>query len=135
MPAYSKSKTFAMIFLVSLSLALVVFAAAKTAQESAAPQPEVFAEGSFTPPSAPPADEIPEQTYSATVRIEDEPLYVIRLVGNELRLTAYSDEENYTVLQSADPRTFREQDRLRLIDGVDIYTYEQLAAIIEDFSS
>ncbi len=66
---------------------------------------------------------------------ENQPMFVMRLVGNELRVFPYGKEDDYTVIADADPRTFRESDRLRLIDGVEIQSTEELAQLIEDFSS
>jgi len=63
------------------------------------------------------------------------PLFTIRLVGDELRVIPFGREDDYTIIPSADPRTFREADRLRLIDGIEIYSTQELAEIIEDFSS
>ena len=71
----------------------------------------------------------------ASAHVADQPMFLIRLVGNELRVFPYGQEQEYTVVPSADPRTFRESDRLRLIDGIEIDSAEELAQLIEDFSS
>ena len=66
---------------------------------------------------------------------EKKPVFILRLVGSELRVVSCEDEESYTVIKTADARTFRQADRLKLIDGIEIYTMEELSQFIEDFSS
>ena len=128
-----RRKLYVSLFLVCLSVSLVLFAIAKLAQQSAPPQIETFSESTMPFPAEEKAPEPEKEDKSAETKEESKPLYVIRLVGNELRMSPYGTDD-YQVLQSADPRTFREADRLRLIDGVEIYTFEALAQLMEDFA-
>lgn len=72
---------------------------------------------------------------SRPVQEDPKPMFIMKLVGNELRIVSADDESHYTVIDTTDARTLRDIDRLRLIDGIEIYNQEELAAIIEDFSS
>ena len=115
------------LFLVCLSVSLVLFAVAKLAQQSAPPQIETFSESTMSFPAEETAPEPKEEDKVEETKEESKPLYVIRLVGNELRMSPYGTDD-YQVLQSADPRTFREADRLRLIDGGDLHLRGACAA-------
>ncbi len=128
------------IFMVCVSFVLVLISGIRLAwlKREAAQiqnQAQTFAFSELPAPETRVSKPSVETEPEAAARDVAAPLYVIRLVGSELRMISYGQEEAYTVLPSADPRTFREADRLRLTEGVEIYTYEELAALLEDFSS
>ena len=135
----NRRRYLAEIFMVALSFFLVMLSGIRLAglkREALDRQTQTlaFSEAPAAPLPEESQNEESKQTETA-LPIKPLPLYVIRLVGNELRMIPGGQEEDYTVLSCSDPRTFREADRQRLIEGVEIYTYTQLTELLEDFSS
>ncbi len=127
------------VFMVLLSFSLVLCAVLKTAASEPVQDAGSFSfdtlQASKPQRQAEPSVKTDKQEIHTAVHTGDKPMFIIRLVGNELRVFTYGQEQEYTVIPSADPRTFRESDRLRLIDGIEIDSAQELAQLIEDFSS
>ena len=135
----NRRRRHAEIFMVSLSFFLVLLSGIRLAglkRDAEKKETQAFA---FSELPVPDRIEAPQDEETAVPELAGQtastPLYVVRLVGSELRLIPGGQTESYTVLPSADPRTFREADRERLIEGIKIYSYEALAELMEDFSS
>ena len=63
------------------------------------------------------------------------PLFLVRIVGDEVRLISFAAPGQYRVLEEIDVRTLREADRIALMDGLYLYSEQELAGFQEDFGS
>jgi len=64
-----------------------------------------------------------------------QPVFIIRLIDNEVRVITVGNEHDYLTLSSIDPRTLREGDITLLTEGIELYSQAELQVFLEDFSS